>query len=250
MPFPLAHPAAVLPLRRIYPKWLNLTGLVIGSISPDLAYLFGKLRLEQVSHELWGILGFCLPAGLGVTLLLYLVRPKLIGWWPGTGRFLPPAEVRGPISLIGIVLSVLIGAGTHLAWDSFTHASGWVAERLPVLQTTLGIVAGHRIRVCRLLWYASSFAGIAYAYLVFRSAQWRPAGGSPGAEDRRPRLKWVEACAVGALLLPIELVHDLMPNPRGTLVVAGLSLLLVVTVVWVNKAWRTGARESIIPDRG
>ena len=44
MPFPLAHPAAVLPFRRYCSRWLNFPALVIGSLVPDLGYLFPPIQ--------------------------------------------------------------------------------------------------------------------------------------------------------------------------------------------------------------
>src|SRR5437762_2617545 len=58
MPFPLAHPAAVLPLRRYCPRFLSFPALVIGSIAPDFGYCFGDLNVEDLSHRSPGSPGF------------------------------------------------------------------------------------------------------------------------------------------------------------------------------------------------
>jgi len=59
MPFPVAHPAAVLPLRRYCPRYLSFPALVVGSLSPDLGYLFGHLHADWFSHRFWaGSFGF------------------------------------------------------------------------------------------------------------------------------------------------------------------------------------------------
>ena len=63
MPFPLAHPAAVLPLRRFCPGRLSFLALVIGSVVPDVAYCFGPLDVDVFAHTLPGSLVFCLPMG-------------------------------------------------------------------------------------------------------------------------------------------------------------------------------------------
>ena len=64
MPFTLAHPAAVLPLRRFCPRFLNFPALVVGSVGPDAGYAFGWLGADQVSHRFLGSFVFCLPVGL------------------------------------------------------------------------------------------------------------------------------------------------------------------------------------------
>src|SRR6185503_14629770 len=87
MPFPLAHPAAVLPLRRFCPRYLSFPALIIGSLSPDLGYLSGSFRLDVFSHRfLAGSFGFCLPAGLLLLLAFYLVRSRVVGILPARYR--------------------------------------------------------------------------------------------------------------------------------------------------------------------
>src|SRR5882672_6336607 len=70
MPFTLAHPAAVLPLRR-WPR-LDFVALVIGSMTPDFGYylLLPDMRLE--THSFAGSLETCLPVGLLLVLLFHI----------------------------------------------------------------------------------------------------------------------------------------------------------------------------------
>jgi hypothetical protein len=49
MPFPLAHPAAVLPLRRYCPKYLSFPVLIVGSLVPDVGYCLGRLNASLVN---------------------------------------------------------------------------------------------------------------------------------------------------------------------------------------------------------
>jgi len=242
MPFPLAHPAAVLPLKRFCPRWLNLPALVIGSVSPDAAYLFGKLKLEEVSHRSWGIVAFCLPAGFLLTLLLHLLRSQLAGMLPEKyGRVFLPSTWQ-PFGSAGVImLSLLIGTGTHLLWDSLTHRGGWAAGRIPMLETSVGSFAGHTVRLCRVLWYGSSFAGVACVYLVYRNAQQTS---EPGVAKVLKKATWLEATLVAALVLPIELVHDLVRGPAGGMLVALLSFLLVMGVVWRATHWLARTRPA------
>jgi hypothetical protein len=84
MPFPVAHPAAVLPLRRYCPRYLSFPALVVGSLSPDFGYVFGHLQVDRFSHRFWaGSFGFCLPAGLLIVWVFYLVRAPLLAILPG-----------------------------------------------------------------------------------------------------------------------------------------------------------------------
>src|SRR6267142_2803077 len=71
MPFTLAHPAVVLPLRRFSPRVLSFPALVVGSITPDVGYCFGRLNVEEFSHSFVGSLAFCLPVGLLMVAIFY-----------------------------------------------------------------------------------------------------------------------------------------------------------------------------------
>ncbi|HEY5913961.1 MAG TPA: DUF4184 family protein [Verrucomicrobiae bacterium] len=230
MPFPLAHPAAVLPLRRFSPRWLSVPALITGSVVPDAAYLVGKSSLDELSHTILGLLLFSLPAGLLLTVLWRLLVP-----WFATpiGRkcrlqFLAESGTAR-WSIAKTAVSVLIGASTHLLWDGITHHGRIAAELLPFLENAVGSFAGHTVRVSRVLWYVSSFVGIAWVYLAFVKAQRTPVCSIPrvsGATD------WFRAGLVSALVVPLELLHDLVRGPIGTLLVAGCSLVLMTVVVW------------------
>src|SRR5205807_3980756 len=89
----------------------------------------------------------------------------------------------GPILLV--ITSLLVGAWTHVLWDSFTHNQGWFALHSPVLQTIVTMIGERHIRVCHLLWYASSYAGVAIVYLSFH--RWRKAqrAGETVPDDKR-----------------------------------------------------------------
>ncbi|WP_240482010.1 DUF4184 family protein [Flavobacterium psychrophilum] len=40
MPFTFSHPAIILPLRYLPRQWFSLTGLIIGSLTPDFEYFW------------------------------------------------------------------------------------------------------------------------------------------------------------------------------------------------------------------
>ena len=146
MPFPLAHPAAILPLRRYCQRYLSFPALIIGSLSPDVGYFSGHFRLGEFSHRLLpGSFGFCLPVGLLLVLVFYLVRSPVVSILPARYRpaFLPLCQ-RPVGSPFVIVVSLLIGAWTHLLLDSITHPDGWLVEHLPVLLVIGFLVATGR----------------------------------------------------------------------------------------------------------
>jgi hypothetical protein len=229
MPFPLAHPAAVLPLRRFCPRWLNFPALVIGSMIPDAGYFFGRLHGGTFSHGLPGSVVFCLPAGIVLVALFYRFRAPLVRMLPAPyQRALLPLCQQPPCSLWAIVISLLIGIWTHLVWDSFTHTNGWCVQHLPVLDRRLVLVAGRQARVCHLLWYGCSFAGIVWLFWVFEKWKRGCLSGTAGASSKAV----IRDAAIGAILLvPIELVHHLADlGTLGLLLLAVACGLLVIGI--------------------
>ena len=164
MPFPLAHPAAVLPLRRYCPRQLNFPALVIGSLTPDLGYAFGHLHVDWFSHQFWaGSFGFCLPAGLVLVAAFYALRRPMVGILPA--RYQPalvPLCERRAGSPVQIILSLLIGAWTHILLDSITHGDGWLVEHLPGLRHVVFSFGKEPFPVCELLYVACTFFGVAW----------------------------------------------------------------------------------------
>jgi hypothetical protein len=226
MPFPLAHPAAVLPFRRYCPRFLSFPALVIGSLSPDAGYLFGKYHLAEFSHRLIGSVGFCLPVGIVALLVLYGVVSRIAPVLPNPfRRVLLPLSQRPVGSPLVVVISVVLGACLHIVWDSFTHKDGWMVEHLAVLQWPIALVGHRTVKICHLLWYASTFAGVVWLFMAYQ--RWLQA-----ATESSPRLSfWAKvrnAVLIATVMLAIGMVHHLVRHPAGDFFVVGLSALLAV----------------------
>ncbi|MDO1446593.1 DUF4184 family protein [Rhodocytophaga aerolata] len=138
MPFTFSHPAIVLPLKKIKPEWFSLTGLVIGSMSPDLLYFFQMSGEEDYGHTFPGIFVFDLPATLLLTLIFHLwIRNTLILYLPSPlnrkfAKYLPQNIFLFLRKNWHIVLfSAFIGAISHLLWDEAGNTQGWVYKQAP-----------------------------------------------------------------------------------------------------------------------
>ncbi len=230
MAFPLAHPAAVLALRRYCPRHLSLPALVLGSVAPDAAYLLGPLSADGFSHTVLGSLGFGLPAGLVMVGLFYSLRSPLVQRFPRRYRdlFRPLCDRPTP-SFFVLVFSVLLGVWSHLLWDSFTHKDGWFVQHLAFLHLPCFQLDQRQGRVCHVVWYVSSFLGIGWLYWAYQ--QWRrtPAGGS------RPTSRTLmlrNAALVALLFFPIQALHHLFNHPLESYSVGALTVALVLCTVW------------------
>ena len=226
MPFTLAHPAAVLPLRRYCPRLLSFPALVLGSVAPDVGYLFGMLHADEFSHGWIGSVVFGMPVGALMLCVLYGLRSMTVGFLPERCRepFLQACR-KPPSSPLAIAVSLVIGIWTHIAWDSFTHRDGWLVERLAMLQYPIAPVAGHWVRVCHVLWYVCTFAGVAWLCLAFQ--RWEESVASapaPGPHWARTR----DALLCAALVVPVAATHHLVRNAFGTCLVAAAAMLIVI----------------------
>jgi hypothetical protein len=139
MPFTLSHPAAVLPLHRLWPRHLNFAALVIGSMTPDLNYFVPFFDFATLAHTIAGSFTVCLPSGVLLLTAFYFVRARVCFLLPRPhrGALAPLCAKRpalGPRDIMVILLSLLLGAWTHIFWDSFTHRHGWFVQHLAVLQ--------------------------------------------------------------------------------------------------------------------
>jgi hypothetical protein len=218
MPFPLAHPAAVLPLRRYSRTWLNFPALVVGSLVPDAAYIFPNLGVY--SHQVVGSVVFGLPVGGLILAAFYLFRGPVVSRMPAPLKrsFLPLC--KRPVGPIWIAaLSLLIGISTHYLWDSFTHKDGWIAEQIPFLSMPIAQFDGRTARVCNLLWYASSIVGVGWLFLTFE--KWKRNGESGTTMV-------VDAVFLAILVVPISLVHHLIRSPLGLVATGVLCIFLAM----------------------
>lgn len=200
MPFTLSHPAAVLPLRNFARGAFPLTALVAGSVSPDIPYYFTPFNIPYVTgnaHTIARTFTYCLPVGLTLLALLRLLEPVLRALLPeGPGALLRSGLGRPILTPRALPLScvaVVLGALTHIAWDSFTHHDGFMVELLPFLQleTYFGF------ELFRVLQHLSTAFGLAVLYLYLRrecATLGRP------LEWRQSR-KWIALAAAAAAAL-------------------------------------------------
>jgi hypothetical protein len=132
----MAHPAAVLPLALLLGRRAAPSALVIGSLIPDAWYLVPFAQRSD-SHSLAGLFAFCLPLGLAVYLAFHLLlKAPLLTLAPPhlaarLAAFHAPGMPRVPWP--AVLLCLVMGAATHLAWDAFTHAHGQAAQHVSTI---------------------------------------------------------------------------------------------------------------------
>ncbi|WP_327119658.1 DUF4184 family protein [Streptomyces sp. NBC_01341] len=220
MPFTLGHAAAVLPGVRRSGRGrgpLVASALVAGSLAPDLTYYAdsvvpGAMGFGAVTHAAWGVVSVdVLVTGVLVALWL-LLREPLLALLPGTSQGRVHSFVRGrrwepggPVLPLAAWFSVsaVIGSGTHVVWDAFTHHDRWGTELIPVLGRSVG-----GFPVFQIVQYGSSAVAAAvlghFVYAGLRDAGPVPRPESVPVLGRAERLG---ACWLLALCVLLGTVH-------------------------------------------
>ena len=224
MPFTLAHPAAVLPFARTK---LVFSALIAGALAPDIGYFITFSSQHAESHSLTGLFRICLPAGLLMLLVFHkLMKSPLLALLPASHqeRLYPYAQgfhLRSASRFGLIVISLLIGSATHLIWDSFTHETGWVVQRVPALEGTL--LPFHHYPIYKFLQHSSGVLGL--AILVIAYLHWYRQAKSSAV--RHPRMTAATRLAIAFLML------------------AGASIAALLRTVSPLISWQT-IRENVV----
>ena len=179
MPFTLAHVVLARPLWRTAGMRLPLSGIVVGSVAPDLEYLAHLNTERTIGHLLHGVFLLDLPLALVLLALWHrlIKRPVVALVSP---RLRPPIDTSpfalGPAARFGlVVVSILTGVAGHLLWDGFTHRDGFITTRVSFLQEAIG-----RPHVYDLFNYASTFAGmVLLGWWWWRAVEARSAAADP-----------------------------------------------------------------------
>jgi hypothetical protein len=187
LPWTVSHAAAVLPFRRWCPARLSFGALVVGSMTPDLGYYLGLTGIARFAHTAPGLIAVDLPAGFLLIALLGLMRELLVVPLPQPHRdalcetleFL--AGAPGWRRAASLAFSVVLGAATHAAWDSFTHAGSLPVTRIDWLQRELFAIGSWRVPAYNFLQHASTLFGIVVLAIAYRS--WLKSGAATRARS-------------------------------------------------------------------
>ncbi len=207
MPFTISHPAIILPLKQIRPRWFSLTGLMTGAIAPDLIYFLMLTTTHRgVSHSWTGLFIFCLPAGIAFSFvfhrlfkyhfILNLPQPLDRFLWGLAERKFRIIDWR---ELLVLAYSVLIGALSHFFWDSMTHEHGEIARRIPLLLNK-SVIPGITVPNYKIVQHLSTALGMMVILMYALKSNLIPAFSS-NRPVRKPRQKLIFWIAGGLVAL-------------------------------------------------
>jgi hypothetical protein len=237
MPFTFCHPAIILPLSRLSPRWFSLTGLVVGSLTPDFEYFLRMRMAGAYSHTLQGMVVFCLPVGILLPFFFHnVVRNSLFKNLPS---FLRSRLIQFTTfdwnqyfwkRWFTVALSVLVGAASHLFWDGFTHAHGYFVTKFPLLASNMHLGA-LEIELFRALQHLSTLVGGIVIVAAILSLPKRETG-NPIVGSRK---YWTVFTVVAVMIIAVALVSAArMPGTTSVIVIvisAGLLSLVFTPLI-------------------
>ena len=219
-----------------------MTGLVIGSMTPDFEY-FIRLRVKSLySHTLAGLFWFDIPLGLLLAFIYQrLVKNELIDHLPLplNRRFTKYRNVADDkLSISGfaiIVVSIAIGAFSHIFWDGFTHPTGYFVNAIPALSATINL-GGHHLYLYKVLQHGSTFVGIAFIVITI---WFLPKGSS--SQSSNLKLYWLIVLLVMVLTIGIRLLTDIGLREYGNLIVTAMAggMMGIVFASLIVKRYRS-----------
>lgn len=232
MPFTFSHPAIILPLAFLKRQWLSATGLIVGSMTPDFEYFIRMKVQSEYSHTLLGLFWFDLPLGLMLCFLYHtIVRNTLINNLPQflRSRLLNYNSFDWTTyfqnNWLTAIISLLIGAFSHLLWDSFTHDTGYFVNRLSILQGDVTFL-DWTVPNYKVLQHLSTLLGgvfIAFTLLTFKKHS--------TTKNKRIDRYWLSLILIALTVLLVRILFGLSFTQYGNLIVTGISGGLIALIL-------------------
>lgn len=172
MPFTFAHPAIVINQKNN--KYFDFTTLVIGTMAPDFEYFINFRPISTVGHTLLGQIYFNMPLVLLIAYVYHtFLKIALIENLPNSLKlkyyYLSKSKwsINSFRRFIILVYSAILGAFTHIFWDSFTHENGYFVDRIDILSLKLSF-ANYNLPIYKILQHASTLIGffIIFIFLI------------------------------------------------------------------------------------
>ena len=242
MPFTFSHPAIILPLNFLPKKWFSLTGLIIGSLTPDFEY-FLRMRIKSdYSHTLHGIFWLDLPLGILIAYLFHnMIKDHFIQNLPVIlrSRFLVFKNFNWHDYFkkhwFVVIISILIGAASHIFWDSFTHKSGYFVQLIPLLTDTVGFF-DKQIPIFKILQHLSTFiGGLVIAFAIYKLPVYK-------LNKESSSLKyWIIILGFTFAIIVLKFLNGLELNNYGNVIVTIISaglLSIILTSIFFSKKKR------------
>lgn len=232
MPFTFSHPAIILPLTTTKRLGLSATGLIIGSITPDFEYFIRMKVQSDYSHSLGGLFWFDLPLGI-ILCFIYqgIVRNSFIDNSPDfiqkrINKFMSFNWTKYfSLNWFIVCVSILIGAFSHLLWDSVTHETGYFVERSSLLNSAVQL-NGLTVPMYKIIQHLSSLTGGLIIAMTFSMIE-----RSTIRTTHNIAKYWLMIVSITLTIVLLRLLFGLQFNQYGNLIVTVISAVLIALIL-------------------
>lgn len=252
MPFTFAHPAYAAPIKFLSPMHWSITGLVLGSMSPDYEYFLMLEPYQNIGHTLTGLFVQAIPLSILFAFLFHcIVKETAAAHLPSLYRLNHRAchlsrkwGLRGWGDWVRFLVSVVVGFMTHIGIDALTHAHGYFVLHISLLRMeTIG-----SLPLYKLLQYSLSLFGVVAlaATILFRLITSDPAGTeAPVVSSKQKLYFWITASVIALAVTVVKLIWTDSSNVVGIIVVSpisGFCLGLLISSILAKKLRLTESR--------
>lgn len=231
MPFTPSHAAIVLPLLRS--TYFSATALIIGSMAPDFEYFLTMNDKGFHGHTLPGLFYFDLPITFLAAFLFHgVVKHNLINNLPYVlqSKFQELKQFRFTVYIkhhwFTFSISALVGAASHLFWDSFTHPDTWAVNSFAIYDKVIPI-DGARYPFYYVLQHVSSYVGLTML-LIYLIVFMKPAA---DAVLVRPSIwYWIILIGISVVIVFIRFYWWPETYTIVTAVISSISALCIASI--------------------
>ncbi|MGO4180514.1 DUF4184 family protein [Paenibacillus sp. TAF43_2] len=245
MPFTFAHPLYIAPLKAAKPAYFSLTGLVLGSMSPDFEYFIALEPYQTIGHSFGGLIYQAIPLSIMLAYLFhYVVKAPLAKNLPALGsldrkayRLAHGWKLNTVQSWLVFLASVVIGFYSHLFIDACTHYSGMFVTKFPVLRESIAGIPLYK-------WFQRSLSIVGLiieAMLLYRFInKAKLESAYTGAATKLKMVYWAIVLSCTLLTLALKLIFTSSSNYIGIAVVAPISgfMLGILLASIVHRLYR------------
>jgi hypothetical protein len=179
-----------------------------------------------------GLFWFDLPLGLLIAFIFHnIVRDRLFENLP---TFLKSqfstfkqfdCNRHFKINWLVVTISILIGAASHIFWDSFTHDHGYFVQTIPALQNSADFLGG-QIPILKILQHSSTLLdGLVIAFTIYKL---------PTKKTENEKINWKYWLILAGLtltIISIRLLSGLDIKQYGNLILTAFSAGLISLVL-------------------
>ncbi|MGF7057478.1 DUF4184 family protein [Brassicibacter mesophilus] len=240
MPFTFSHPAMIIPIKEKWKRYSSLTGLALGSMSPDFEYFIRLAPIGRIGHEISSFLYFNLPISLLLAYIFhYIVKEQLIlnAPKPISSRYYWMTTQDWKLTSLKefsiFIYSIFIGMVSHIFWDSFTHKSGYFVNQISLLSRQIEII-NHSVPIYKILQHGSTILGFAVIFIYLYSKRSRPEEIHPYHHFSKKLFYWFFILLMGvatALYRALFTLNKISINYIGIYIVSFLTGLFLGIVI-------------------